>query len=67
MYAVILAGGSGTRLRPLRGIEERVAFQPMSDGRTLLQHTADRVAPLVDPMDIVLTVPLDVGWRERSK
>jgi mannose-1-phosphate guanylyltransferase len=54
MYAVILAGGSGTRLRPLRGTGEPVAFQQLADGRTLLQHTAERLAPLVDPMDVVV-------------
>jgi mannose-1-phosphate guanylyltransferase len=54
MYAVILAGGSGSRLRPLRATDDAIAFQPMPDGRTLLQQTAARLAPVVDPMDIVV-------------
>ena len=66
MYAVILAGGSGTRLRPLRGNEEPVAFQTMPDGRTLLQHTAARLGQLVDPMDVVVVANRRHGQLVRA-
>jgi mannose-1-phosphate guanylyltransferase len=67
MYAVILAGGSGTRLRPLRGTEEPVAFQALPDGRTLLQHTCARLARLVDPMDVVVVTNRRHGQLVRDQ
>ncbi len=43
-YAVILAGGGGTRLWPLSDPERPKPFLPLlPDGRSLLQHTADRL------------------------
>ncbi len=44
MYAVILAGGGGTRLRPLSRTDRPKPFLPLIDNRTLIQHTVDRVA-----------------------
>jgi mannose-1-phosphate guanylyltransferase len=48
MYAVILAGGGGTRLHPLSRPERPKPFLPLTSPRTLLQATVDRVADLVD-------------------
>jgi mannose-1-phosphate guanylyltransferase len=48
MYAVILAGGGGTRLWPLSTPERPKPFLPLLGERTLLQLTADRLAGLVD-------------------
>ena len=47
MYAVILAGGGGTRLWPLSTQERPKPFLPLLGERTLLQLTADRLAGLV--------------------
>jgi hypothetical protein len=43
MYAVILAGGGGTRLHPLSRPERPKPFLPLVDDRSLLQHTVDRL------------------------
>jgi mannose-1-phosphate guanylyltransferase len=43
MYAVILAGGGGTRLWPLSRPETPKPFLPLTGERSLLQRTADRL------------------------
>ncbi len=48
MYAVILAGGGGTRLWPISTPERPKPFLPLLGDRTLLQMTADRLAGLVE-------------------
>ncbi len=45
MYAVILAGGGGTRLWPLSRPERPKPFLPLIGERTLLQRTWDRIVP----------------------
>jgi len=52
LYAVILAGGGGTRLWPLSRPERPKPFLPLLDDRSLLRRTADRLAGLVDAADI---------------
>ena len=47
MYVVILAGGGGTRLRPLSRDDRPKPFLPLLGRRTLLQQTVDRVRRLV--------------------
>jgi mannose-1-phosphate guanylyltransferase len=47
MYAVILAGGGGTRLWPLSRPERPKPFLPLLGEETLIQRTAARIAPLV--------------------
>jgi mannose-1-phosphate guanylyltransferase len=47
MYAVILAGGGGTRLWPLSRPERPKPFLPLLGGETLLRRTAERVRILV--------------------
>jgi mannose-1-phosphate guanylyltransferase len=67
MYAVILAGGSGTRQRPLSGHERATAFAPRPGGRSVLQCTAERLAPLVDPMDITVITDRRFGQTVREQ
>lgn len=43
MYAVIMAGGGGTRLWPLSRPETPKPFLPLLDERSLLQRTVDRI------------------------
>jgi mannose-1-phosphate guanylyltransferase len=53
MYAVILAGGGGTRLHPLSRPERPKPFLPLLDERSLLQRTVERVAGLTDDVTVV--------------
>lgn len=53
MYAVILAGGGGTRLHPLSRPERPKPFLPLLDARSLLQRTVARLAGLTDDITVV--------------
>lgn len=48
-HAVILAGGSGTRLWPLSTPSFPKQFLPLPNGKSMIQETLARVAPLVTP------------------
>jgi mannose-1-phosphate guanylyltransferase len=52
VYAVIMAGGGGTRLWPLSSPECPKPFLPLLGERTLLQLSADRLVGLVEPTSI---------------
>jgi mannose-1-phosphate guanylyltransferase len=54
MYAVILAGGGGTRLWPLSRAGRPKPFLPLLGERTLLQSTVDRLSPMVSPRDVFI-------------
>lgn len=47
MYAVILAGGSGTRLWPLARAAQPKQFLPLFGRRSLFSLTCQRIAPLI--------------------
>jgi mannose-1-phosphate guanylyltransferase len=49
LHAVILAGGSGTRLWPLSTPSFPKQFLPLPGGHSMIQETLKRVAPLVTP------------------
>jgi mannose-1-phosphate guanylyltransferase len=53
--ALILAGGAGTRLRPLSSDENPKQFLRIFDGVSLIEKTFDRVAQLVDPTSIFIS------------
>jgi mannose-1-phosphate guanylyltransferase len=53
--ALILAGGAGTRLRPLSSDENPKQFLRIFDGVSLIEKTFDRVARLVDPASIFIS------------
>ena len=53
MYAVILAGGGGTRLHPLSRPEQPKPFLPLVTDETLLQGTVARLAGLTDHVTVV--------------
>jgi len=52
MYAVIMAGGGGTRLWPLSRSARPKPFLPLLGERTLLQATVSRSSPLIEPRDV---------------
>jgi mannose-1-phosphate guanylyltransferase/mannose-6-phosphate isomerase len=55
VYAVILAGGGGTRLWPLSRPARPKPFLPLIGDRTLLQRTWDRIVPdLVPAADVAV-------------
>jgi mannose-1-phosphate guanylyltransferase/mannose-6-phosphate isomerase len=53
IHPVILCGGSGTRLWPLSRKSFPKQFVPLIGGKSLLQLTAERVAPLGQPLMVV--------------
>jgi mannose-1-phosphate guanylyltransferase len=54
MYAVVLAGGGGTRLWPLSRPDRPKPFLPLIGDRTLIQRTVARLSPLVAPGDVYI-------------
>ncbi|HVM70591.1 MAG TPA: mannose-1-phosphate guanylyltransferase [Anaerolineales bacterium] len=58
-YAVIMAGGSGTRLWPLsRRSRSKQSLKLVGD-RTMFQHAVDRLAPLFQPEQIFVVTRED--------
>ena len=53
MYAVILAGGGGTRLHPLSRPERPKPLLPLLGARSLLQATVERLEGLTDDITVV--------------
>jgi mannose-1-phosphate guanylyltransferase len=54
-YAVIMAGGSGTRLWPLSRQQRPKQALKLIGQRTMFQHAVDRITPLL-PVDQILVV-----------
>jgi mannose-1-phosphate guanylyltransferase len=64
--AVILAGGAGTRLRPLSSDENPKQFLKLFDGRSLLQLTWARVAQLLPPERIFVSTNVQYADKCRE-
>jgi len=58
-YAVILAGGSGTRLWPLSRRSRSKQSLKLVGERTMFQHAVDRLAPLFQPEQIYVVTRED--------
>lgn len=59
LYAIILAGGSGTRLWPRSRTQHPKQLLDLVSERTMLQETYDRITPLVPPENVFVIT----GWR----
>jgi mannose-1-phosphate guanylyltransferase len=55
LYAVIMAGGSGTRFWPKSRRDRPKQLLKLAGERTMIQQTVDRIAPLV-PYDQILVI-----------
>jgi len=71
LWAVVLAGGEGTRLRPLVrhvcGDERPKQFSPLFGARTLLGQTLDRVGLQIPPeRTVVVTLQAHARYVERD-
>lgn len=58
MYAVVLAGGGGTRLWPLSRRARPKPFLPLLGDESLFQMTLRRIAPLIGPEDTMVVAEL---------
>ena len=67
MYAVILAGGGGTRLWPLSRPERPKPFLPLLGDESLLQRTVSRIAPLVREGDVYCVTERRYGQLVRDQ
>ena len=67
MYAVILAGGGGTRLWPLSRPERPKPFLPLTGESTLLQRTVARIKPVVGEANIYCIVDRRHGQLVREQ
>ena len=65
MYAVILAGGGGTRLHPLSRSERPKPFLPLVGERSLLQDTVERLKGVTDDITVVTDRRYDRMVREQ--
>ena len=65
MYAVILAGGGGTRLHPLSRPECPKPFLPLLGERSLLQGTVERLRGLTDDITVVTDRRYELLVREQ--
>src|SRR5688500_16386335 len=53
-YATIMAGGAGTRLWPMSRRDRPKQQLPLFGGRSLLQIAVERIAPLVEPENLLI-------------
>ena len=67
MYALVMAGGSGTRLWPLSRRKTPKQLLPLTGEASLLQQTVTRLEPLLQPHDIyVITAESHVRATQRQ-
>jgi len=67
MYALVMAGGSGTRLWPLSRRRTPKQLLPLTGDMSLLQQTVSRLEPLLRPHDIyVITAESHVHATQRQ-
>ncbi len=66
MKAIILAGGSGTRLWPLSREEYPKQFLKLNGEKSLLRQTAERLLGFLNPEDILIITRKDYRFHVKS-
>ena len=64
--ALILAGGAGTRLRPLSSDENPKQFLPIFGGKSLIQLTWERLEPVIAPEHIFVSTTEQYATKCRA-
>ncbi len=67
MYAVIMAGGKGTRLWPLSTLQKPKQLLNLIGEKTLLQQVVERIAPLIDLSHILVVTEASLEDELRSQ
>ncbi len=67
LIPLILSGGSGTRLWPVSREAHPKPFIKLADGRSLLQKTIDRLAPLDDVAEVITVTNRDHYFATRDE
>src|SRR4030043_1266645 len=67
MKAIILAGGSGTRLWPLSRKNYPKQFLKLSGGKSLLQQTVERLLGAVSSDNIIVITNNDYKFHVKSE
>jgi len=58
LYAVIMAGGQGTRLWPLSRVKKPKQLQALASEKTMIRETFERLLPKYKPEDIFVSTTL---------
>jgi mannose-1-phosphate guanylyltransferase len=67
LYAVVMAGGAGTRFWPLSRRSRPKQLLPFAQGRSLLAAAVDRLTPLVPPSHTLVVTSAEVADAVRTE